>query len=311
MSNTEHLLNSGYNNMYNPIFCNIFPLNNGFKTCNNCNYGDSLSKLNQTTQNSEQKCLKQCKNEKTCTAYSYNNLNGTNNCTLYNDFPSNIVQNVANINSGYDLTKFSYDYNNLGVQQQNNIQNKCASQYMNNIFTPQNTNIDLSNCLNINNGTNTSLNYDPKCVFDIYKQNNILNDNNYVNNYNYIDDTNLIDSEHDLNIDEREKNYNGYINGKNANLDINQKLRDTDSTYIEYNNKVGENNNLLYSTFPSTVNLDNNLLTKLSGNVKHMIGGKVDIKEGFENRTYFERILIIFIIILFIILIIFYIFKKK
>lgn len=316
MSGNQQILNAGYNNMYNEIFCNIFPLNNGFNTCSNCNYGNNMTVLNKSTETSEQTCLNKCKNNKSCTSYSYNVLDGQNNCIQYNNFPSNIQQNVSNINSGYDLSKFTYNYNNLSSGQQNNIKYKCANQYINNLYSTKNTDINLGSCLTINNNNgNTKLNYNPECVFNIYKQNNLLSLNSVIDKTIYNNNNLMEQAKTNVLIQNREKNYNKYNLAKINNHLINKELRNTDleEEYSEYDKELERQNMNLYNLYPNTLNLNNGIFKGVVDNTKMLIGK--NIKEGFDNENYTKQnywyISIIIILIFLIILIILKSLKEK
>lgn len=320
VNNNKEILNSGYNNMYNQIFCNIFPLNNGFKTCENCNFGDGMSLLNTNTAQSSQNCLIKCKNNEKCTSYTYNNVSKNDNCNLYYSFPTGIVNNVPNISSGYDLTKFTYNYNNLNSQQQQNVQYKCANQYMNNIYTEQNKDLDLGSCLTINNDNqSTFFKYNPECVYNIYKSNNVLSSANVKNLSQYNGNKDFENAKHDYEIENRQKNYNDYLNAKIQNYNINYKLKSTDKDYVQYNESVRENNKNLYNDFLNIkqVNADN--LKNLTKNINENIGSKNKI-EGFDVGYNIEyengkkmNILIIFLLIILLIIFLFSfnILKKK
>lgn len=344
MSNNEgKILNSGFNELYSEIFCNLFSTNNGFRTCKNCNYGDqTIWQVN--TQEDEQNCLNNCNNDVRCTSYSFDTSKKDQNCTKYISFPTQINRNIENINSGYSLNKFGFDYNNLSQEQKNNIQNKCANQYLNNYFTPNYHDIDLSSCINIqniptsnteenlkwwnilynnassnntlfNNATsnnvssnnassnnasyntnNTQFTMNPECVFNIYQQNNIpININNtplYNNNINYTK------SKSDPIIDIQEKLYNTYTNKSLENININNSLKPTDSTYTEYNNVVNENKINLLNNFIEYTKPKN---TEFSNILEHF-----EINENIENKKkYFFIMFILFLIL------IFYVFIKK
>ena len=175
---SQRLLIDGNNQLYNPIFCDLFPTNNGFNTCQNCNF-DNLTLWEEKHKNNEQECLNDCDKDERCTSYSFNNSKDGINCSKYISFPSNINRNVPNINSGYSL-KFGYDYNNLDNSRQENVKSKCANQYLNNVFTSD-KNINLDKCLNIKDVQdnlfqglkNTEFNVNPECLFHRYKENGI------------------------------------------------------------------------------------------------------------------------------------------
>lgn len=318
--NNQNILSSGFNELYNHIYCDIFPSNNGFNTCNNCNYGEQTV-LKTRQAKSEQECLNDCNNDKKCTSYSYNKTN--NNCSEYVSFPTQINNNVENVNSGYSIHKFGYNYNNLTPTQKQNIQQKCANQFLNNTFTPNNKNIDLTSCLSISNsepsgttgilgkssqnGLNTFLNLDAKCVYNTYNSNGIKTSIRYNPVYNNNDS--LINGQSDPTIDNAEKLYNGYNNLKEKIVSKNENLSKYDYLNKNYNNNVKEKNNQLLRNHNDTVERNKNMVD----NVSNVVLKHFKSNEHFENtyETKNNNKFLFIILILFILLFILYIFKKK
>lgn len=295
---SKKILTNGFNNLYNQIFCNLFTTNNGFNTYQNSNFGNEMSTWNgsYTTQNNEQACLKSCDSNNWCTSYSYNTLNDRNNCTLYSSFPTDIHENVNGINSGYSL-KFGYDYNQLNNSQKNNIQKKCANQFLNNTFTKNAKNIDLSSCIQINNNNQVSqLILDPKCVYDIYNQNNIPTQQKDFSTY--------LDN-------------NGHMNGKNDPL-IDQYI----PTYYKYhkNKKIisSETTNKEDELIDKNIdNLYNKYITSLDEKKEIINNPSIDIIneigiENFDNNknTNIYKGISFLIILIIISIIIFFLFRK-
>jgi len=309
------ILNKGFNQLYTPIFCNFMKTNNNFNICSNCNFGSELNINNQTKTNSENKCLKNCKNNNTCTSYSYNTANGE--CTEYSDFPTQIYTGVNNINSGYNLG-FSFDYNNLNQDQQNNIQEKCALQFTNNIFTPKNE-IDLSSCLNMQNtgGSAVNLNYDPQCIYNKYKSNNI-NIGSYIDE-NYIMNDDSLHSVSDPILDKYQTKYESYIKDKVQLSNLNNSMSNYDQTNApNYFNNINENNNILGDQYLETINKEMNPLVELSKEITdkvHLINNLNNMNEGFNNNNNsnignnFLKFIIFIIIIIIIFTIIYNICK--
>ena len=268
----KKIINTGFNQMYNEIFCNLFPTNNGFSECRNCNYQfDSSDSPRSSTQSGYQECLTKCNNDDWCTSFNYT-PSSDKNCIEHSSFPTLINNNVNGTSSGYSLSKFTYDYNNLSSDQQNNIQMKCGNQYLNNIYTP-NKPIDLSSCLTIlegsqvnqaqalfgnsapANGTqsaSTNLNVDPQCLYNKYKENGI--NPPIINNSVYQNMPQYTKSVSDPIIDNYKKIYTSYSKKQGENLDINNYLSSTDSTYTEYNDKVGQEKSLLKTKFTRSIN---------------------------------------------------------
>jgi len=286
---SSDILNKGFNQLYTPIFCNFMPTNNNFNTCSNCNFGSELNINNQSNTNGENACLNSCKNNNTCTSYSYNTTNGK--CTEYSDFPTQIYTGVNNVNSGYNLG-FPFDYNSLDQDQQNNIQEKCALQFTNNIFTPKNQ-IDLSNCLNIeNNGDSAvNLNYDPQCIYGKYKSNNI-NLGSYIDE-SYIINNDLTQSVSDPLLDKYKTKYESYIKDKVQLSNLNNSMSNYDQTNApNYFNNVHENNNILGNQYLQTINNEMNPLVSLTEQIPKKIElinvpliKSIESLESFENNN--------------------------
>ena len=187
------VINTGFNELYNQIFCDLFMTNSGFNQCKDCNYGKQQSVYNESTQVGEQNCLDACNKEPNCTAYSYDTTASTNNCKQYNTFPNQILNGVTGVNSGYSLGKYTYEYDKLSDGQKTNVQNKCVAQYLNNYYTPDKQ-IDVTSCLNVDTiGNNTNIKGDPTCIYNTYLNNGITS--KVVNNSVY----NSINSKHNLN----------------------------------------------------------------------------------------------------------------
>jgi hypothetical protein len=309
------ILNKGFNQLYTPIFCNFMPTNNNFNTCSNCNFGAELNINKQTPSNTnkpitENECLNKCKTNNKCTSYSYNTANST--CVEYSDFPTEIYTGVENVNSGYNLG-FSFDYNNLDKDQQNNIQEKCALQFTNNIFTPNNE-IDLSSCLNMQNngGPSVNLNYDPQCVYNKYKDNNI----NIVSSVNeeYIMNGELANSVSDPILDKYKTKYESYIKDKVQLSNLNNSMSNSDQANASnYFKNIHENNNILGNQYLKTIDKEIKPLVELTKDITNkidLINMVGNMNEGFDNNNYsignnFLKF-IIFIIIIIIIFTIIY-----
>jgi len=314
-STSTPVLTSDPNGLYNQIYCNLFSTTNGFSTCDNCTYDyNGPSTINKTSfQEGELKCLNNCNKNPYCTSYSYdtNAPTNTNNCTEYSTFPSLINTNASGINSGYSL-KFPFDYTKLSGPpssldtQQNIIQNKCISQYLNNQFTPTKQ-IDIKNCLTINTTNDvTNITADPQCVYNTYTANG--EQTTVINNSTYNNTNNLsLESQTDPIIDTYEESYNSYLSNI-ANISSNNSNQTVTNNNISYGNFISEENNNLFNDYTNSINQKESDINILLNNV---------IKESFENEitnisyeTYI-KLIVFFIIIVFIIFMIYITFKKK
>ena len=304
------VLNRGYNELYNQIFCDLFKTNSGFNQCENCNYGQQQEVYNTSTKVGEQNCLTSCQNEKNCTSYSYDTTATQNNCKLFNTFPSVISNGVNGINSGYSLEKYTYNYSDLSVSQKSNVQEKCISQYLNNYFTPKNQ-INVASCLTTNTAeNNTNINANPECIYNTYVDNGIKT--NMVDNSKYDDDPKYnLTYQGDPKIDNYKATYSEYSNDLVKISNINNKLSDNlNQNDIKYNNDVYNENNNLYNKFDNSIKQKEK---EINGVLSDTLD---DITEKFENQinntTYINSgKLIILLIIILLIFFSIYIFKKK
>lgn len=271
------VLNSGFNQLYNPIFCDLFKTNNGFEQCKNCTL-NTKNVWKTSSQNTEQSCLDNCNNDIRCTSYRYNNTKKTNNCTSYIDFPTEINNNVKDINSGYSL-KFGYNYEKLNTDQKNNVKNKCANQYLNNEFD-KNERVNISECITFNDtfNLNTSkINVDPKCLYDIYSE---KGKGKVINNDNYIQD-NDENIKTDPAIDDYRKIYNQFNLLSAQNKNINNDLLETDIKYSDYNNNVNNENNNLKSILNNSISEQGKTMSDNTDEILRIIG---DNKTNLINK---------------------------
>lgn len=287
---SQEIINSGNTQLYNNIFCNFVPTNNGFNTCTNCNF-DVTNATKTSTQDGSQDCLNSCSSQSNCVAYSYNNSNGS--CSEYSTFPNQI--NTANgIDSGYSLN-FPYDYTTLSSQQQNNVQVKCGDQYLNNYYI-NNNNVEIADCITISNsGSNTLLDVDPECLYNIYQENgiqtNVVNESTYQENSSYSPK-----SKSDPTIDTYMAEYDAYI---------------TTNVQLTNLSPQGTNTNNLNSynqTYKDSMEKTFDPVLKSDMKVINSIG----IIEKFDNNKLNTNNTLLFIIlIVLIIIILFYVFRKK
>lgn len=300
------VLNTGYNELYNQTFCDLFKTNNGFNQCENCNYGQDQEIHSTITQTGEQNCLTACKNEQHCTSYSYDTTATENNCKLYNTFPSQILNGVNGTNSGYSLGKYTYNFDNLSINQKSNVQEKCISQYLNNYFTPQNQ-IDVSSCLKTSTtGNSTNINADPICIYDTYLNNGIQS--SIVNNSKYKDDPQYnLTYQSDPSIDNYKATYSEYSNDIVKISNINNKLSNTfDQNDVTYNSVVSTANNNLYNKFDNSIKQKETQMTGLLSGITEQFENQI------KNTNYINSgKLIVLLIIILLIFFAIYTFKKK
>ena len=158
------ILNNGDEQLYNPIYCNLLSLNDGYFQCNNCSFdnsaGGTIAKYNPNDlynnssydSKGEQNCLSDCEKDQRCTAYTYD-ISSNVPCQLYTGIPHHINYNSNNKNSGYYIgynknkPGLNFNYTTLNDTQKNNIRKKCANQYLNNNYSKNILNLDLSSSL--------------------------------------------------------------------------------------------------------------------------------------------------------------------
>lgn len=331
------ILTNGTNQLYNQTFCNLFQstTNNGFSTCDNCDFsfnnGDNV--LSTSSAGGEQQCLNSCAANEFCTSYTFlgnsSSNSSSNNCILYglnNQYPTQINTGVVGSYSGYAITspKAAYNYDNLTSSQQNNVQLKCTSQYLNNTFTPNNPTIDISSCLTFSNQSNdtTQINTVPECIFNIYEENG--GPVEYTNTANYINPNGInTGAVEDPNISNYEDAYNQYNTLKKQNSNINNILEsDNNSNNQQYFTEVNTNYNTLSNDFLANIKSQGSQgsqggqsgqLSNISSQINQTIGGNI---ESFANintnisKNNNNKLLIIMLIIFFALFLIF-IFKKK
>lgn len=322
-NNNENNMMFDANNLYNEIFCNIKPLNNGFKTCTDCGFSDKMTILNTFNVNNENECLASCKNNKKCSSYTYDsslssdlinknnvkNKNSKKNCTTYNTFPNDIKKNMANKNSGINMT-FPYDYAKLTESQKTNVKKHCINDYLNNTY---NSDSDYIKCINNFNNNKTSeeskININAECIYKLYEKKGIKNENIIKN---YIDNKSFNNSQRDPVIDNYKIAYDNYYMLQEDNEKINEELGiNDDNSYDNYNTE-------LENTFNESVkNIEDNHRESVN-NVLERINGKsiedfqnLDKFINYKNKenNSFYLFMIISIIIIFIIFIL--LFLKK
>jgi len=325
-SSPQPNLTNGFNQLYNQIFCNLFQstTNNGFATCDNCNFNfpESDGVLSNNATDGQQSCLNLCNNNEYCTAYTFLGSNSgntsSNNCILYgtnNQYPSQINSGVIGSYSGYAITdpKASFSYNNLNSTQQDNVKLKCANQFLNNTYTPNQPSVDITSCISFNDdssGGKTKFNVDPQCLFNIYQQNNIpvkiKNETNYTNNSGI-----STESIGDETITNYENNYNKYMQLKEENsLENRQALSTDNANYPTYFQTLNSQNQILGNSFLGNISTGNSQLSNLFSQIKQTIG--TNNIENFENNNNNNnKFLLIILLIFFVLIILFFVFNKK
>ena len=304
-------LNMGTTQLYNQIFCNLLPKNNGFNTCKKCALKFSASNPYSfiSTEGSEQACLNSCAGDETCTAYEYNTNESDSNCTTYIEFPDEMVDAEDGHTAGYSLS-FPYNYQDLNVQQKMNVRTKCGAQYLNNVFVPK-KNIDLSECLSFTNSDylKTDLSVDKKCLFDVFNKNKIKTT---------IVNTTIQDgpfgtsgedgSKGDPVIDTYIRTYTNYFNEK-------EKMRDSNDSR-DSPNMSNPINFITEESYQKTLKQKRDELSKISKNIIREVGGpRPDVIESFDtadtaipsmpiqtHSLLFVLILILFIFLFFILI---------
>lgn len=283
---TDNIINTGNTQLYNQIFCNFLP-NNGFSTCQDCNYGNMTSYEN-ANMSSEAQCLTSCQNDNLCTSYTFNRNNGS--CNKYTTFPNQINSNPGT-NSGYNLN-FPYDYNSLSSQQQDNVEKKCADQYIDNYFGLND--VEMAGCMTVSNsGENTVFNIDPTCLANVYSNAGISI--NSVNSNDYQD--NIISPiQTDPVIDQYIKEYESYMKDgvqiQNI-LDINPNAQTSSDPYWTQT--------MVNRTTP---------ILKTQTEISDRSGIKIESFENFQNSSNGIKFVAFFILII-IFIILFYAFNKK
>lgn len=301
----EYILTSDMNNLYNPIFCKLlFNTNNDFLQYKNANFGpdftyDTSKKEFHVSKNipNENECLNECKTKDInwCTSYSYNAK--TKECIKYSNYPLQIINNVDGINSGYNINK-KYNYNDLNDNQKTNVKKRCFNEYLNNVYTPNYKNIDLTSCLSSfsDNSNNTIVNYDKECLFNTYNSSNAVNliSNNI---YSYTDNSDFTRSIPDTNIDIYKSLHDTYMTNKETINNINNTLSEDD---VPIN--IDKN---LYDKYISEINKKKDKMNQYSYKIINRSSN-----ENFENQNinYFYKnyikfivFLIVFFILLFLI----------
>lgn len=313
-NNNNNNITFDSNNLYNEIFCNIEPLNNGFKTCSNCEFTGKMSILNSSTVNNENTCLSSCKNNKKCTSYTYdsssnvNNKNNNKNCITYNTFPNEIKKNTLNKNSGINMT-FPYDYNKLTESQKTNIKKHCINDYLNNTYNSDSDYIKCINKIDKFNILESKIDIDAECIYKLNEKKGIKNEKK---TFNYTDNPEFNNSQRDPIIDDYKIAYDNYYMLQEENEKINEELEINDNdSYNNYNNelenKFNESINNIEENQREVVNM---VLERINGEtIENFQNLDKYINTKNKENNYFYLFMIIGIIIIFFIIIL--LFLKK
>ncbi len=286
------VLTSNFNNLYQPIYCNLFNTPNGFMQYQNSSFNSDIQTnpaVSFSQQNSEYNCLQKCKSDNWCTSYSYDTSNGK--CTEYTTFPNKINSNENGKNIGYNLA-FDYDFSNLSTEQKNNTIQKCVNQYINNTYTPKNLNIDLSSCGSSGGaGTDTyTVATNPQCLYNMY--NNAGIPVKTIDNSIYNDNPSYTNSQTDSNIDDTITSFNKYNSDGQNISNINNIL----TTYDEEGSNTDQNN--VFNKYINSINDEKNRMNDLSNTIQDRIG--IERFENENNNNMYNnmsKFLILFIII--------------
>jgi hypothetical protein len=306
----------GTNNLYNEIFCNIEPLNNGFKTCSDCEFTGQMTILNSSNVNNENECLSSCKNNKKCTSYTYDtssdikNKNTSKNCITYNTFPNIIKKNIVNKNSGINMT-FPYDYMSLTESKKKNIKKHCINNYLNHTYNTDNNYLPCIDKTDNNQSTQESkINIDAECIYKLYEKKGIKNEKKI---FKYKDTQKFNNSQRDPIIDNYKTSYDSYYMLQEESEKINEELGiNDDNLYDNYNTELeGSFNESINNIEENHNNEVNNVLKRING--KSLIESAenfqnldkyVNIKNKENNSFYLFMIIIIIIIFIIYILLI-------
>ncbi len=298
-------LTNGNKQLYNQIFCDLYPTNNGFNTCTNCSFKGKNSILDKFTYSSEQACLDDCGTKKNCTSYEFDTTKSENNCTQYYTFPNDIDYTKPNVNSGYSL-KFNFDFDDLNTTQKNNVKMHCSNQYLNNTFS---IGENLNGCISFTDENDISkINVDPECL---WKKMNNEGKPNVREDSVFLDVLNFTESKKDEAIDKYKVMYESVMSANVQNSVLNNKQTKFDPKFNSYNEKLEKNDNKLRSEFEKAFNekissvknsLDQNLNKMQESEVIESFANEMIVNNDLKRyQGYSQFFSIILIVILFII----------
>ena len=301
--NPNEQLSIGDRQLYNQVFCDLYPTNNGFNTCSNCTFKGTMNQLDKKTMASETDCLNDCKSKKNCSSYTFDTLATTDNCEQFYTFPQDIdYENSANKNSGYSLL-FPYDYQKLDSQQKTNVQTKCVNQYLNNTY---NIGSNMNDCIKIDNSNSSlsKLEMDPECTWNKMSVNGtpaIREDSVY------LDDMGFTASKSDKELDNYKKLFSEVVNADVENKSANEVLMKYNQKFKEYNTKLEKEDSQYQSDYDNTFKENINKLTGELDTGTKKINQFAKIEEFTDpqiNRTesYLKFVTLMIIVLLFFII---------
>jgi hypothetical protein len=286
------VLNSGFNQLYNQVFCKqLSPTGQFIKVPNSTLEGVTGNPNNKSQDESQ--CLAICSGDPNCTAYTFDSTLGSNtyNCTLFrNKFPTAINSNQAGKNSGYSL-QFSYDYRTLNDAQKKNVRQKCVNQYLNNTFKKLN-NVDLTSVLKFEPGTYNSvkINTDPSLLYDLYNKNGIKTNIDANQTYINIQDKPVLTARSDPIIDNYKQRYNTYMQNQAIAANVKNVIStaNSDSTSLLQDLHNSSKNVTTQYIAGEQQNMDDisNFLLEQIGNDSAI--SSITLNEGFSNKISSE-----------------------
>jgi hypothetical protein len=299
---------SSSNNLFSSVFCKNISTNNGIIQKNNSGLSNLPVYKTEKAIN-ENECLNKCNSDGYCSSYSFLKKKNDSNCLLYNKVPTNL-NNDNNINSGYKINNYKYNFNSLNNSQKNIVRKDCLNNYFNKNNTT--TNLDYSKCYKIENN-NSKLSFDAKCLANMYEP---LNKVKVLNNYNNID-TNLINSTTNEELNNFTQNYDGYIQ---AQLAILNSTNNNKNNISNYNQNINQSTNVASN---ATQNTQLQQVNATTTSILQSVTGTNDVNnvnESFQNyniesnnvesNNIIKFYLFIFIVIIFLFLI-YYLKKNK
>jgi hypothetical protein len=296
---------SATNNLYSSVFCKNISTTNGFIQKPNSTF-NNLPVYNTQTTPDENTCLNNCKADKYCSSYSFQNNNSSSNCSLYNQVPTSIANN-NNINSGYKTT-YNYDFNNLNSSQKNVIRNDCINNYLNNNYNTNN--IDYSSYYSLGNN-NSELNFNAQSLATVYEPlGKVQTENIFTNNPDTAD---IVNATTNQELNNFSNNYTGYLQTQIGTLNSSN----VNNSISYYNEEINNITNIQSATAQTNLSQKNNIIT--SSIIDSINRGDNNITENFENNNESNNIdksntinfyLFIFIVIIFL-YILYYLKKNK
>ncbi len=283
--NAYEQLSVGDKQLYNQVFCDLYPTNNGFNSCTNCTFKGSMKELEKKNFSSETDCLNDCKSKKNCSGYTYDTLATTDNCTQYYTFPQDIdYENSPNKNSGYSLL-FPYDYQKLDDQQKKNVQTKCMNQYLNNTYS---IGSNMNDCIKIDksNSSVSKIDIDAQCAWNKMAVNGkpSVRDNNV-----YLDNMGFTPAMKDKELDNYKKVFDEVVKANDENKSGNQILMQYNQKFKEYNSKLEKEDEQYKSDYESILKGKIDKINgDLEGNTKK-INPEISVEKFMDQSYYIDQ----------------------